>query len=78
MSKRFLFVRRHVLLAAVSAISLAALVGCNRGPAMYQVSGHVFYKDGSVPRAAVAVVFLQPANNTTAEIKKGASRRDRS
>jgi len=40
---------------------------------MYRVRGHVFYKDGTVPRGAVAVVVLQPKKDTTAELHKGAS-----
>lgn len=52
---------------------LAGAVGCNRGPAMHQVSGHVFYKDGTVPRGGVAVVFLQPKKDSTAVLKKSAS-----
>jgi hypothetical protein len=47
--------------------------GCNRGPAMYQVSGKVLYKDGSVPKGGVAVVRLQPDVSSTAEIRKGAT-----
>ncbi len=64
---------RGMLLAGCCFVCLLALAGCNRGPEMYQVRGHVFYKDGTVPRAAVAVVVFQPKKDTTAEIRKGAS-----
>jgi hypothetical protein len=40
---------------------------------MSQVSGKVLYKDGSVPRGGVCVVNFQPATNSTAEVRKGAS-----
>jgi hypothetical protein len=40
---------------------------------MYQVGGHVFYPDGTVPKAAVAVVVFQPKQGTTAEVKRSAS-----
>jgi hypothetical protein len=59
---------RVVLLACVAVVA-----GCNHGPAKYQVRGHVFYKDGTVPRGGVAVVVFQPKKDTTAEIHKGAS-----
>jgi hypothetical protein len=52
---------------------VVVLAGCQRGPTMYQVSGHVFYKDGTVPRGGVAVVVFQPKQDTTAEVRKGAS-----
>lgn len=52
---------------------LMAALGCNHGPEMHQVKGHVFFKDGTVPRAAVSVVVFQPKKDTTAEFRKGAS-----
>ena len=65
--------RRTLLLAALTAPVLVAPAGCDRGPAMYRVRGHVFYTDGTVPRGAVAVVSFQPAGDTTAELRKSAS-----
>jgi hypothetical protein len=62
--------RIALLLVAVTAIVFAT--GCNRGPAMSQVSGKVLLKDGSVPKGGVRVVRFQPADST-AEIRKGAS-----
>jgi hypothetical protein len=60
-------------LAVLALLILVGFSGCNRGPAMYQVRGTVLYKDGSVPKGGVAVVRLQPAQGTTAEIRKGAT-----
>jgi hypothetical protein len=40
---------------------------------MGRVRGKVFYKDGSVPRGGVCVVALQPAADTTAEVRKSAT-----
>lgn len=47
--------------------------GCNRGPAMAQVRGHVFNKDGSVPQGGVRVVRFEPAKDSSAMVRKGAS-----
>jgi hypothetical protein len=65
--------RRRMPVALLCVPCLFVLAGCNRGPAMYQVRGHVFYKDGTVPRGGVAVVFFQPKPNSTAEVRKSAS-----
>jgi len=40
---------------------------------MVTVSGHVFYKDGTVPKGGVCVVNFSPTQASTAEIRKGAS-----
>jgi hypothetical protein len=40
---------------------------------MYQVRGKLLYKDGTVPKAAQCMVHLQPAKDSTAEIRKGAA-----
>jgi hypothetical protein len=50
-----------------------SLVGCNRGPAMAQVSGTVLYKDGSVPQGGVRKVRFEPTKDSPAEIRKGAA-----
>jgi hypothetical protein len=65
--------RQAAWLVLVLAVVAVAFTGCDRGPAMYQVSGKVLYKDGSVPKGGVAVVRLQPTSGSTAEIRKGAS-----
>ena len=65
--------RRAILLIALVLPWLIPFSGCNRGPAMSEVRGKVFYKDGTVPRAAVCVVRFEPTDASTAEIRKGAS-----
>jgi hypothetical protein len=55
------------------ALSAAISNGCRRGPAMAQVRGKVFYKDGTVPQGALAIVRFEPATDSTAEVRKGAS-----
>jgi hypothetical protein len=40
---------------------------------MYQVSGKVLYKDGSVPKAPVALVRFEPTQDSKAEIRKSAT-----
>lgn len=65
--------RRSAWLVLIFGVALVGFSGCNRGPAMYQVSGKVLYKDGSVPAGGVAVVRLQPAAKSGAEVRKGAS-----
>jgi hypothetical protein len=40
---------------------------------MYQAKGQVAFKDGSIPKAPVCVVFFQPSKDSTATVKKGAS-----
>jgi hypothetical protein len=54
-------------------LGVGLLPGCNRGPQMGHVRGYVFYKDGTVPHAAVCVIGLVPTDTTTAKIRKGAS-----
>jgi hypothetical protein len=59
--------------AAFALLLLVSTVGCNRGPRMYQVKGQVSFKNGSVPKAPVCVVYFQPSKDSAAVIKKGAS-----
>ena len=47
--------------------------GCNRGPVMYQVRGKVTNKDGSVPKAGIALVSFVPTKDSTAEVKRSAT-----
>jgi hypothetical protein len=63
----------RLVLAALVLLMGTVIVGCDRGPAMYQVSGTVLYKDGSVPKGGIAVVTFQPTETSTAEIRKGAT-----
>jgi hypothetical protein len=68
----FLKCRRRLFVFAL-ALPLIATVGCQRGPRMYQVSGKVHYKDGSVPRGGVSLVNFRPTKESTAEVRQGAS-----
>jgi hypothetical protein len=57
-----------------AALTIFALVtGCSNNSQMAQVRGHVFYKDGTVPDAEVAVVRFEPAADTTATVRRAAS-----
>jgi hypothetical protein len=50
------------------------LAGCGSGgPKMGKVTGKIVYTDGSIPQGGVAVIRLEPAPGTTAEIRKAAS-----
>jgi hypothetical protein len=62
---------RAGLLPGLAVAGMVLLAGCNRGPAMSQVSGKVFYKDGSVPRGGVCAVRFEPIS--AVEVRKGAS-----
>lgn len=61
------------LLIIVATLASTPMVGCNSRPASAQVKGKVLYKDGSVPKGGVCVVRFEPAGDTTAEIRKGAT-----
>jgi hypothetical protein len=52
---------------------ISSLAGCQQKSDMVQVRGKVLYKDGSVPQGGVRVVRFEPAENTTAKVRKGAS-----
>jgi hypothetical protein len=65
--------RRLVLVIVVSIAAMTAAGGCRRGPAMASVRGKVFYKDGTVPNGSLAIVRFAPTEDSTAEIRKGAS-----
>jgi hypothetical protein len=62
----------HLLLIILASLVCAA-VGCDKGPAMYKVSGKVLYKDGSVPHAGVCVVNFTPTAGSAGEVHKAAS-----
>src|SRR5262245_21847314 len=65
--------RRSLLLFAILLVCATGVLGCQRGPKRYQVSGKVHYKDGSIPKGSIAVVQFQPAPDTTAEVRQPAS-----
>lgn len=60
-------------LPIVLVACLTGMMGCNRGPKMYQVSGKVRYKNGIDPHAGVAVVSFVPTKESTAEVRKAAT-----
>ena len=63
-----------ILVRALTLLPLVvALAGCNHGPEMAHVRGKVLYKDGTVPHGGVAVVRFEPADDTTATVRKGAT-----
>jgi hypothetical protein len=51
---------------------VVALSGCGTRE-MFHVRGKVMYKDGSVPKGTLAVVYFTPAEVSSATIRKGAS-----
>ena len=57
--------------AVVLACLAAALAGCDRGPAVAQVSGKVLYPDGSVPKGGICTVQFVPI--TSVEVRKAAT-----
>jgi len=58
-------------IVSLGLVWMTVLSGCQRGPAVAQVSGKVLYKDGSVPQGGVRVVRFEPI--TAEEVRKGAS-----
>lgn len=50
----------------------AGFAGCN-SKSMVPVRGKVTYKDGTVPAGGVAVVNFTPADDSTAQVRKGAT-----
>jgi len=65
--------RDRLVLVLVVALSGVTCVGCQRGPVMYHVNSVVHYTDGTVPKGSTRIVQFVPADDTTAEIKKGAT-----
>lgn len=65
--------RPAIMLLAIVPCLAMSMAGCNRGPAMSQVRGKVTFPDGTVPQGGVRVVRFQPADTSTAEVRKGAS-----
>ena len=65
--------RGSIFLVLMAVPLIAAQSGCNRGPQMAHVSGKVRYKDGSVPRGGVCVVQFSPTQESSAEVRQGAT-----
>jgi len=64
--------RRRVWGLLGAGLTIALLAGCDRGPAVAQVSGKVVYKNGAAPKAGVSVIHFEPLKDTTAEIRQAA------
>jgi hypothetical protein len=65
--------RAPLTLVGLVVLALTASVGCNRGPAIAQVSGKVLYKDGSVPKGGVRVVRFEPDKDSPEKLRRAAS-----
>jgi hypothetical protein len=51
----------------------ASTTGCGNGKQVAQVRGKVVFKNGSMPKAGIRMVRLEPAADTSATIRKGAT-----
>jgi hypothetical protein len=69
----FICIRRCGWVVALLVAGVTISTGCNRGPKMAQISGVVHYKDGSVPKGGVCIIRFSPTQETTAEVRQGAS-----
>ncbi len=65
---------RQVVFGCVCVFSVAILfTGCQHGRTMYQVSGKVKYKDGSIPKAPICLVNFVPAKDGKGEMRRNAT-----
>jgi hypothetical protein len=55
------------------AVCFLGTIGCGKSHPVAQVRGKVVFKNGSMPNAGIRMVRLEPAADTTAAIRKGAS-----
>jgi hypothetical protein len=61
-------------LIVVITLLTGTIAGCGKsGPPMYQVSGKLHYKDGSLPKAGIAMITFMPSKDSTAEMRRNAS-----
>ncbi len=65
--------RQLSCLLALALTCLVVISGCGGSKETAQVKGKVTYKDGSIPQGGVRAVRFEPAADTTAKIRKGAS-----
>jgi hypothetical protein len=66
--------RTYLVIAMFTvAACLVATTGCGNGKRVAQVRGKVVFKNGSMPKAGIRMVRLEPALDTSATIRKGAS-----
>jgi hypothetical protein len=64
---------RNLLLFSASVGLLLALPGCDSGPKVVNASGTVTFEGGPPAGAGVKVIRFEPAQDSTAEVRKGAS-----
>ena len=62
-----------VIVMFTFAACLGATAGCGNGKRVAQVHGKVVFKNGSMPNAGIRMVRLEPAGDTSATVRKGAS-----
>jgi hypothetical protein len=62
----------RILAFATALVGVLGVAGCSSKDA-YQVSGRAQYKDGSPITGGVRIIRFEPAKNSTAKIRKGAS-----
>jgi hypothetical protein len=61
------------MLLPTIAICIGGTTGCGKSRPVAQVRGKVVFTNGSMPAAGIRMVRLEPAPDTTAVIRKGAS-----
>jgi hypothetical protein len=61
------------VLFATVLICIGGLSGCGQGDAVAQVRGKIVFKSGTMPPAGVRMVRLEPAADSPAVIRKGAT-----
>jgi len=62
-----------LLLLPTMAVCFGGMTGCGKSRPVAQVRGKVVFKNGSMPNAGIRYVRLEPAADSTAVIRKGAS-----
>ena len=57
----------------IAAACLSGIVGCGESHSVAQVRGKVVGKNGALPSASIRVVRFEPAADSNAAVRKGAS-----
>jgi hypothetical protein len=66
--------RNYILLfLPTMLICFGGTIGCGKSRPVAQVRGKVVFRNGSMPNAGIRKVRLEPATDTTAVVRKGAS-----
>jgi hypothetical protein len=66
-------IRRSYIAFSVAVMCIVGLAGCNHGPPMARIRGKVQFKDGKIPQGELAIVKFNPAQDSTAQIRKSAT-----